>query len=349
MKTIESNGGAEKCMKSDKVLAELLELRWRLQGETEKDNAAPIDEGYGYGLGSRSRSRSYQASGGRLYSHSSTLAQPSSSMAQGYSSYSRSGERGDSYPINPRNSSENVPYAVPQTAPQTSYAPRSKSYNAPYTSSFGTNIHPSMHQPRPRSHSVVAQAPSTQYRATGTFDSRPLEGVVPGDSASPAIYLDLDPLKQELSEDVDQVLDKNMVIFVRKLDVQKKQLLLEMAVIVRTQADRVIRAVDSGPYERIEDEVYFVLGPIHFSKSTHQDIQTIWKDMVYYVLLPRYMLYMLNPSRAGAPASRREHLCSPYKHISQKNITTWTPCKSFWRPAVRRTYRIFEKLNQLQT
>jgi hypothetical protein len=258
MKTIEANGGAENCMKNDKVLAELLELRWRLQGEAEQVNVPPIETGYylHQGSRSRSRSRSRHASGGRLYgSHIATVVPSSYSMGPGYSSYARP-EDGPPVII-ARNSTESFAYAVPQPPPQTSYVhqPSHRSHYAPDM----THIPSSTYRPRARSYSVVAQPPSTQYRGT---ESRPLEGVVPGDTPTSTILLDLDPLKQELSEDVDQVLDQNMTIFIRKLDVQKKQLVLEMTIIVKAQADRVIRTIDSGPYERIEDEVNIVLGPI---------------------------------------------------------------------------------------
>jgi hypothetical protein len=65
----------------------------------------------------------------------------------------------------------------------------------------------------------------------------------------------LKELKWELSEDVDLVLNKNMVIFMRKLDVQKRQLVLELSAVVRTQSDRVIKAVDAGPHDRVVDPV----------------------------------------------------------------------------------------------
>jgi hypothetical protein len=65
----------------------------------------------------------------------------------------------------------------------------------------------------------------------------------------------LDTLKQELAEDLEMVLDKNMVVFMRKLDVQKRQLILELSVIFKTQSDRVITAVDSGPHDRVIDSV----------------------------------------------------------------------------------------------
>jgi hypothetical protein len=66
---------------------------------------------------------------------------------------------------------------------------------------------------------------------------------------------DLVALKKELHEDVDKGFEKNMVIFQRKMDVQRRQLAAAISDVVIRQGDRVITAMSSGPHERIIDTV----------------------------------------------------------------------------------------------
>jgi hypothetical protein len=75
--------------------------------------------------------------------------------------------------------------------------------------------------------------------------------------------LTLESLRQELSEDVDYVLKKNMEIFERKFEIQKRQI-EDLAKVVGHEGDRIIAAVTTGPHDRILDP----------------DIHEIWKDMV---------------------------------------------------------------------
>ena len=66
---------------------------------------------------------------------------------------------------------------------------------------------------------------------------------------------DLAVLKKELHEDVDKSFEKNMIIFQRKMDVQRRQLAAAISDVVIRQGDRVINAMSSGPHERIIDMV----------------------------------------------------------------------------------------------
>jgi hypothetical protein len=61
-------------------------------------------------------------------------------------------------------------------------------------------------------------------------------------------------MKKELEEDEEKSLEKNMRLFERKLEVQKKQLVKEIENIVIREGDRVISAL-SGPHEHIIDSV----------------------------------------------------------------------------------------------
>jgi hypothetical protein len=62
-------------------------------------------------------------------------------------------------------------------------------------------------------------------------------------------------LKKELKEDFDQALEKNMVTFERKLEMQKRQIMVEVEGVVKREGDRVISYFFSGPHDRILDPV----------------------------------------------------------------------------------------------
>lgn len=64
----------------------------------------------------------------------------------------------------------------------------------------------------------------------------------------------LDQMKMEMKEDVGDSLRKNMEVFGRKLEVQKRQLLQEMKGTVRREGDRIISAL-AGPLDLIIDSV----------------------------------------------------------------------------------------------
>jgi hypothetical protein len=64
----------------------------------------------------------------------------------------------------------------------------------------------------------------------------------------------LEVIRKQLSEDLKDSLDRNMVVFLRKLDVQKR-MIEELGDRMRRESDRVITAVISGPHGRIVDPV----------------------------------------------------------------------------------------------
>jgi hypothetical protein len=65
----------------------------------------------------------------------------------------------------------------------------------------------------------------------------------------------LNTLKSELSEDVDLVLIRNMVGFLRRLDLQQRHLVPELTAVVKRQTDTLIEKFDAGPHDRIVDPV----------------------------------------------------------------------------------------------
>jgi hypothetical protein len=66
---------------------------------------------------------------------------------------------------------------------------------------------------------------------------------------------DLVELKKELHEDVDRSFEKNMAVFQRKLDVQRRQLGAAISDVVIRQSNRLINIMSSGPHDHIIDAV----------------------------------------------------------------------------------------------
>jgi hypothetical protein len=65
----------------------------------------------------------------------------------------------------------------------------------------------------------------------------------------------LKALKEELMEDVEESLAKNMLIFERKLEVQQRQIVKDVEDVVKRSGDLVIKTIISGPHDRIIDPV----------------------------------------------------------------------------------------------
>ena len=111
------------------------------------------------------------------------------------------------------------------------------------------------HEEHPTQQYLTQQYPTQQYpiqQYPAAYGSRPGQTFYGPDVIA---IVRLDELKLEFSEDVDLVLNGNMAIFIKKLDVQKRQLVLELTAVVKTQSDRVIKAVDAGPHDRVVDPV----------------------------------------------------------------------------------------------
>ncbi|KAJ6458650.1 hypothetical protein C8R47DRAFT_995099, partial [Mycena vitilis] len=65
----------------------------------------------------------------------------------------------------------------------------------------------------------------------------------------------LEDLKDELMTDPDAAMEKNLTIFSRKFEVQKRQIIDELTKVVERQGDRVISAITAGPHDKIIDPV----------------------------------------------------------------------------------------------
>ncbi|KAF8210104.1 hypothetical protein K438DRAFT_140561 [Mycena galopus ATCC 62051] len=73
----------------------------------------------------------------------------------------------------------------------------------------------------------------------------------------------LEDLKDELTVDPEAAIEKNLTVFSRKFEVQKRQIVDELTKVVEREGDRVISAVTAGPHDKIVD----------------QDVHKIWKEM----------------------------------------------------------------------
>ncbi|KAK7443468.1 hypothetical protein VKT23_015641 [Stygiomarasmius scandens] len=76
-------------------------------------------------------------------------------------------------------------------------------------------------------------------------------------------------LKLELSENIDHTLKTNMILFSKKLDVQKRDI-KELQKSIARQGDRVITAIKEGPHDHIVDP----------------DLYAIWKEMGWKLSVP---------------------------------------------------------------
>ncbi|KAJ6560408.1 hypothetical protein B0H19DRAFT_1147563 [Mycena capillaripes] len=75
----------------------------------------------------------------------------------------------------------------------------------------------------------------------------------------------LEDLKDELMTDPDAAMEKNLTVFSRKFEVQKRQIIDELTKVVERQGDRVISAITAGPHDKIVDP----------------DIHKVWKEMAW--------------------------------------------------------------------
>ncbi|KAJ7115777.1 hypothetical protein C8R44DRAFT_213727 [Mycena epipterygia] len=73
----------------------------------------------------------------------------------------------------------------------------------------------------------------------------------------------LEDLKDDLMADPDAAMEKNLTVFSRKFEVQKRQIVDELTKVVEREGDRVISAITAGPHDKIIDP----------------DVYKIWKEM----------------------------------------------------------------------
>lgn len=153
--------------------------------------------------------------------------------------------------VPPFDNTQNLPSQYPSGYAPASYGPLSE------------------HEPERRPSEYPRAAPTRIYEYGTARDPRPPE------STEPLIHL-----KQELQLNVDEDLKKNMQVFGKKLDEQRRQLKqIEDAVVL--QGNRVITAIREGPHDRIYDPVSLcVVSHAEALLTDHQELRAIWKEMV---------------------------------------------------------------------
>jgi len=66
---------------------------------------------------------------------------------------------------------------------------------------------------------------------------------------------DVAELQHEIKGDPDEAIEKNAEFFNRKFDIQRRQIVEDIARAVNREGDRIISAVTAGPHDRIVDPV----------------------------------------------------------------------------------------------
>jgi hypothetical protein len=64
-----------------------------------------------------------------------------------------------------------------------------------------------------------------------------------------------DDLRKDIFEEPDAAAAQNQAVFLRKFEVQQRQIIDELTLVVQRGNDRIIQEVKGGPHERILDRV----------------------------------------------------------------------------------------------
>lgn len=75
---------------------------------------------------------------------------------------------------------------------------------------------------------------------------------------------EIQELLQEVEEKPEAAIKKNSGLFGRKFEIQKKQVQEEVSKAVQREGDRIIKALNAGPHEKILDPVRYILASSSF-------------------------------------------------------------------------------------
>lgn len=256
IKFVQAKGGAQKCLENDNILLELTQFRQELDQtlrQTDSERDAHVGRTYG---SSRAGQTGYPSGTPRRYA-------PSWHSTEG------------PFPAKQNRLLPHRPSASPNVH-RRSYYPSSAPFTPAYPSIPETSaIHTSPFPPRPypdySSHtsSPLAENRYSRYYSTNQLNHQTGQepfartaayatpaatygGSIADQSSEVAV---LQPLKTELDEDLEISLEKNMVLFERKLDVQKRQITAALSDIVQREGNRVVAAVTSGLPNLVIDSV----------------------------------------------------------------------------------------------
>lgn len=79
---------------------------------------------------------------------------------------------------------------------------------------------------------------------------------------------DFTELREEVKNDPDEAIEKNAGFFDRKFDIQKRQIVEDIARAVNREGDRIIAAVTAGPHDRIVDPVWRDVSCLYTSRTS---------------------------------------------------------------------------------
>jgi hypothetical protein len=71
--------------------------------------------------------------------------------------------------------------------------------------------------------------------------------------------LEVDSLRVDILEDPNAAAENNWVVFSRKFEAQKNQIIDELSRVVQRESDRVVRELKGKAHERIRDKVGFLV------------------------------------------------------------------------------------------
>jgi len=77
--------------------------------------------------------------------------------------------------------------------------------------------------------------------------------------AKPGEDLEADNLREDILEEPNAAAEKNWVVFSRKFEAQKNQIIDELTLVVQRESDRVIQELKGKAHERLRDKVSFFL------------------------------------------------------------------------------------------
>ena len=91
---------------------------------------------------------------------------------------------------------------------------------------------------------------ASKASSSPNVEELPTRQAKPGDS-----NLEMNKLREDILEDPNAAAEKNWVVFSRKFEAQKNQIIDELTLVVQRESDRVIQELKGKAHERIRDRV----------------------------------------------------------------------------------------------
>ena len=91
--------------------------------------------------------------------------------------------------------------------------------------------------------------------ASKASSSPSVEGLRTRQAKPDDFNLEINKLREDILEDPNAAAEKNWVVFSRKFEAQKNQIIDELTLVVRRESDRVVEELKGKAHERIRDRV----------------------------------------------------------------------------------------------